>query len=374
MSDPFPLDVDLLRRVLDYVNLGVYITDRDRRIVLWNRKATEITGYREADLVGKACREDILSHVDKDGHRLCSTRLCPLFRAMEVDRESAEPVLVYAKCADGRRVAVATSVAPLHDGAGHVIGGIETFRDETGRIRNLESAKRIQRHLMPESLPEVGPIRFDVLYYPHDLIGGDFYDILPLSDGRYGFMVADVMGHGVSAALYTMWLKSLGQSLIDRAHDPAAFMTALNHQLCRFVIEGSFATAFYGVVDTTTCEVTYANGGHPPPLHYQAGPGRVTELAGGDLPLGVADDEAYQCAAVALEPGDLLLGFTDGVAEVDDRDGNMLGPAGLAALLTHEAPRPPQGRLERIYRQVLETCRDVSLSDDVLLLSVAREP
>ena len=373
MSDVFPLDLDPLRRVLNYLNLGVYVTDLDRHIVLWNRKAEQITGYHERDILGKACRDNVLEHVDKDGHRLCSSRLCPLFRAMQVGKESLEPVLVYAKTADGRRVAVSTSVAPLYDDAGEVIGGIETFRDETDRIHNLESAKRIQRHLMPQSLPQADSVRFDVCYYPHDLIGGDFYDVLPLDAGRYGFMVADVTGHGVSAALYTMWLKSLGQSLIRHATEPAAFLGALNHELSRFVVEGSFATAFYGVVDTNTGEVAYTNAGQPHPLHFSAQQGTAAELSACGVPLGIDADETYDAADLTLQPGDLLLCFTDGIVEVDDRQGRMLGTTGLATLLTEALSAGPANLLDRLYRQVVATCGNVSLSDDVLLLSVARQ-
>ena len=180
MSDTFPLDVDMLLSVLNYLNLGIYITDRNRRVVLWNRKAEEITGYRAAEVVGTACHDEVLSHVDKDGHPLCSTRLCPLYRAMSVGKESREPVLIYARKADGGRVAVSVSVAPLCDDSGNIFGGIEAFRDETLRIRDLEFARKIQRHLLSQSLPAARKIRFDVLYYPHELIGGDFYDMRPL--------------------------------------------------------------------------------------------------------------------------------------------------------------------------------------------------
>ena len=97
MPESFPLDVDALLSVLNYLNMGVYITDRERRILLWNRKAEEITGYSAESVVGKACHEQVLNHVDKDNHPLCSTDLCPLHRAISLEKESDEPVLVYAK-------------------------------------------------------------------------------------------------------------------------------------------------------------------------------------------------------------------------------------------------------------------------------------
>ena len=372
-SKEFPLDVNELLRVLNYLNLGVYVTDLERRIILWNRKAEEITGHRAEDVVGKACHEDILSHVDDAGRKLCTTRLCPLHRAMTVGKESSEPILVYAQKAAGGRVALSVMTAPLVDDAGNVIGGIEAFRDETANIRDLEFARKIQRHLMPTTLPESGDIRFDVRYYPHSLVGGDFYDLRLLEQDRYGLLIADVRGHGVSAALYTMWLRSLEESLIGLAMNAAEFVTALNREMSRFVVAESFATAFYGVVDTERDEISYCNAGHPPPLHFHRSTGEITELDVHGMPLGIVGDEAYEASTVSLEAGDAVLCYTDGITEARIAQGKMLGTAGLARLLREETKQDGAELLERIYRRALEASSEVSFEDDVLLFSVSRK-
>ena len=108
MANDFPLDVDALLRVLNYLNIGVYITDLDRRMILWNRKAEEITGHKAADVVGKHCRDNVLCHVDKYGNVLCLTHLCPLLRAIQTGSESKQPVLVFGQKAGGGRVALST--------------------------------------------------------------------------------------------------------------------------------------------------------------------------------------------------------------------------------------------------------------------------
>ena len=370
MPDTFPLDVNALLPVLNYLNLGVYITDLQRRIVLWNRKAEEMTGYPAADVVGKACHDDVLCHVDKNGQPLCSTRLCPLHRAIVTNSESSEPVLLYAKKSDWQRVALSVSVAPLRDEAGRVIGGIEAFRDETLQVRDLEFAKTIQQHLLPQSLPAAANIAFDVGYYPHDLIGGDFYDVRDLGENRHGVLVADVRGHGVSAALYTMWLKSLSESLSANAAAPGDFMTALNRELSRFVVDESFATAFYAVVDAARGAIAYSNAGHPGPLHFHAAADEVAALETHDMPLGMWEEETYESATVTLKPGDLLLCYTDGVTESLDKQGDMLGEEGLTKLLREEISKGAANLLERLYRKVLDNCGSVSLGDDVLLLSI----
>jgi len=375
-SYSFPLDVNALLSVLNHLNQGVYVTDRERRIVLWNRKAEEITGYRAADIVGKACHQQVLCHTDKDGHPLCSTGLCPLFRAIRLGKESRHPVLVYARRADGSRVAVSVSVGPIRNQAGEVVGGIETFRDVTESISDLEFARKIQQYLLPPAPEPTGRLRFDVRYYPLDLVGGDFYDIRPLGEDRFGILVADVSGHGVSAALYTMWLKSLEETLSADAAEPDRFLSGINRELSRFVLAESFATAFYGVVSAGSdgCSLRYSNAGHPTPLHFHAARGEVTELEIHGMPLGIIGAQGYPAATASLEPGDLLLCYTDGVTEVIDRNGDMIGPEGLAARLTRGLAGPESHLLERLYTEIKEACGDVSLPDDVLLLSVRHQP
>ncbi len=377
MEKDFPLELDTLQSVLDHLNLGVYITDVNRRIVLWNRKAEEITGYQAADVVGRACHENVLVHTDKDGHNLCHSDHCPLYRSMELDRESAEPVLVYARTASGGRVAVTTSVAPLRTSDGKVIGGIETFRDETRNLRDLEFAQKIQRNLLPDTVPELRGYVFDRRYYPHDLIGGDFYDIFPIEGSNYGLLLADVSGHGVSAALYTMQLKSMARGWGSIAGSPGEFMAALNADLAEFVVAEAFATAFYAVLDVAKGELTFANAGHPHPLHYRWAEGSAAELTGEGVPLGILSGQDYQRHTAALAPGDLVLLYTDGAVEVPDRSGQMLGTDGLAELVVEELDArelPREDLLERLYERIEARCAAVSLPDDLTLLSLSRSP
>ena len=372
MSESFPLDVSALNSVLNYLNLGVYITDRDRRIILWNRKAEEITGYKADQVVGRACRDNVLVHIDKEGHALCSCSLCPLHRAMNLNRESAEPMLLYARKVDGSRVAVSVSVAPLRDAQGNVIGGIETFRDETALVRDMEFARKVQQRLFPDPLPTPRGIAFDVRYYAHDLVGGDFYDVLKIDNDRYGVLVADVRGHGVSAALYTMWLKSLEDSQKAAANDAGGFLTRLNRELSRFVVNDSFATAFYAVVNAATGRVQYSNAGHPSPLLWRAAAKATDKLDVHGMPLGISATEEYLATTLQLDPGDLLLCYTDGATEVSGADGQLLDAAGLAKIFERQVKLGPANLLERIYRLVLSHSNAVALKDDVLLLSVKR--
>ena len=371
--EEFPLDVDAMLRVLNHLNAGVYITDTERRIILWNQHAEKITGYQADEVVGKACHEEVLCHVDKNGQRLCSTDLCPLYRSIQTGTASQEPILVYAHQKNKLKLAVSVSVAPLRNDAGNIIGGIEIFQDESTSIADLELARHIQQSLLPSSLPQADEILFDVRYLPHNLVGGDFYDFHELGSGRYGILVADVCGHGVSAALYTMWLKNLTNRFFKKTNTPAEFIKALNDELNNLLlVRGSFITLFYGIFDTNTGQLIYANAGHTPPLslnnHSEKPEHTRTAITG--PPLGIVKDQDYDNESLALLPGDLLLCYTDGITETFDEKGQPLGIDGLGYLLEKEAARLDDNLLDRLQQSIMDRSAGVSFTDDVLLLSL----
>lgn len=126
--------------ILEQITDGVYITDKERKILFWNRACEEITGYLADEVTGKRCADGILEHVDMSGNKICSTDLCPLHRAMITGKPSQTPLTVRAKHKDGRRVIVEVSVAPVFDISGKVIGGVEMFRDVSRKIA-LEEEK-----------------------------------------------------------------------------------------------------------------------------------------------------------------------------------------------------------------------------------------
>jgi phosphoserine phosphatase RsbU/P len=368
----FPMDTDLLLSAFDQLNVGVYVTDLDRQIILWNRKAEQITGYPASAVVGMACHENVLVHVDKDGHELCHSGHCPLYRAMEVGRASTTPVLVYAQTASGRRVAVSVSVAPLRNTSGQVVGGIELFHDETEQLHDLEFAQRIQKSQLPASIPETDALKFDVRYYPFGLVGGDFYDVRQVSEDQYGILLADVSGHGISAALYTMQLRTIAEDCWQVGADPAAFLAKANHALSAFALDEIFATALYLVIDERSGRVAYASAGHPPPLRLPADGGPSTKLAASGAPLGIIADMEYESVESQFEPGDMLLAYTDGATEVTDAQGGFLGEDGLARFALEERRNGDTDVLKRIYVRIKQACAEVSLADDLTLLSVAR--
>ena len=142
LEDSFLSNSENFKRTLLSVNDGVYMTDRERRIVFWNPACERITGYPAGDVLGKKCSDNILSHVDMNGNSLCDSRLCPLYQSMEKGVPGESPVLVRARRSDGTRVSAEVSVAPLFGDDGVVIGGVEVFRDVTEKQKLAEIKSR----------------------------------------------------------------------------------------------------------------------------------------------------------------------------------------------------------------------------------------
>lgn len=135
-------NVQNFKHTLLSVNDGVYLTDRDRRIIFWNRACEAITGYSAGEVLGRRCLDNILNHVDMNGNRLCETDLCPLHRSIITGVPGHKPAMVRALRRDGSRLTVEVSVAPLFGEGGDVIGGVEVFRDVTEKQQLAEMKAR----------------------------------------------------------------------------------------------------------------------------------------------------------------------------------------------------------------------------------------
>ncbi|MCL6638113.1 MAG: PAS domain-containing sensor histidine kinase [Firmicutes bacterium] len=142
LADTFLSKGENFKRTLLSINDGVYMTDRERRIIFWNRACERITGYSARQVLGRRCSDNILNHVDSYGNRLCESDLCPLYRSMTTGQPGEKPLLVRAMREDGSRAVVEVNVAPLLEEDGSVIGGVEVFRDVTEKQELAEMKAR----------------------------------------------------------------------------------------------------------------------------------------------------------------------------------------------------------------------------------------
>lgn len=190
----------------------------------------------------------------------------------------------------------------------------------------------------PGSAPGAGALRFAHRYLAASTLGGDFFSILPLGPRACGVLVCDVMGHGVRAGLLTALVRGVVDEIGRSATDPAHVLGEINRSLMPVVEQTGqpvFATAFYGVIDLDQRTLAHASAGHPPPLiRRQAGTIERLAAADPEPAAGLIADFAYTTTRTAFVPGDLLLGYTDGVIEASNDAGVQFGEERLAAALT----------------------------------------
>jgi sigma-B regulation protein RsbU (phosphoserine phosphatase) len=282
---------------------------------------------------------------------------------------STVPIVVFAQGKEGRRIPMLVTVAPIHDSAGEIIGGVETFRDVSALLSDLEKAKRIQALSLETNLPEDPRIRFATYYVPHDFVGGDYFSLKRLDPDHYGFLLADVMGHGVAAALYTMYMSSLWDRYCDLLFKPAMFAQRVNQELERVVKGESFATALCGIIDARRRRLCSVSAGGPPGLAIRTS-GAVEELESSGLPFGMVADASYEEMEVSFEDQECLLLFSDGVTEVHNARGEMLGVQGMIRLLKELGYPAADLQISAIEKQILIYSNEIRLPDDLTFIEV----
>ena len=359
-----------IKDIFDSLSEGVYVCDLERRITYWSKSAERITGWTAEEVVGRQCFDNVLCHVDKDGHKLCGEEYCPLHRAMITGAGTQGSLLVFARSRDGGRVPMQVSTAPIRNEAGEVIGGVETFRDASGEIHDLQKAKAIQGLALQHDLPEDPRIKFTTHYIPHGIVGGDYYAIEKLDDDRYGLMLADVTGHGIPAALYTMHLSQLWERFRDDITTPIEFTSKVNNELAKAIKSASsFATAVCCLIDLKNRVFRFAGAGGPPVLLLHAD-GTHERLENPGFPLAVMADAEYEETTANVRDGDRLVLFSDGAVEIMDAAGNQLGIDGFLAVL-RSLGYPEAGiRMDALEEELLRFSNAIRLPDDLTLIEI----
>ena len=257
--------------------------------------------------------------------------------------------------------AIASEAASILDNARLV----DRERQRQRLEQEISIARDIQQALLPCRLRDFPHLAITGSSSPCLAVGGDYFDVFPLSDNRTAFLIADVSGKGLGAALLTTMLQG-ALSGMKMGANPADVFCHINRFLCEHSEVGRYATMFFGILDREG-RLEFVNAGHLPPLLLRAG--EVDEpFTEGGFPVGLIPDASYVASCVALRPGDTLVLYSDGVTEAMDPDHEMFGVSRLRELLVgkHEAP------LETLKNSILESVqafsRGASQADDITLL------
>ena len=246
-------------------------------------------------------------------------------------------------------------------------------RDKLVVLQNeLDVARQMQQSILPTRFPQgLGYSVYGKMEAARN-VGGDFYDVLPLDDGRIGLAIADVSDKGVPAALFMMASRTLLKSIAMEHSDPSQVLKELNELLEEDNEEGMFVTLVYGVYDPSTRELTYANGGHNSPLVvHRDGSSILLPLTEG-MALGVEPEFHYAQNTVQLSPGDTVVFYTDGVTEAMNSEGELFGLERLPKLFGPSAsPQDPERANLVVFEAVNAFVGDTPQFDDITCLTLS---
>jgi phosphoserine phosphatase RsbU/P len=400
------LGQDLFRFLLANTPDQVYFKDLQGRFLQASRAVAQYMDVADPnDLIGKSdfdfWSEQTAKEAFDDEQRIIKTGQ-PMIGKVEK--------LVHG---DGRVTWDYTTKLPLKDSKGQIIGicGInkdftpikkmeDALAEERNRLQittaeleaknaqleaDLRMAREIQLALLPRDYPTLShfgksghsELTFAHCYRPAEAVGGDFFDIFPLSPTRAGIFICDVMGHGLRAALVTAIIRTLLEELRPMMQNPGRFLSALNLQLRAIlerVDEPFIATAFYLTVDTATKETQFANAGHPAPVRVRRNERLVEQiLPEGGKPgpgLGLFDDINFSTSHSAFERNDCILLFTDGLYEVECPEGEQFGLDAVLSSLKAHADLPAEKLFNTLLAEACEFSGKQEFDDDVCIVAV----
>jgi sigma-B regulation protein RsbU (phosphoserine phosphatase) len=393
------MENNLLDTVIDNLPDYIYVKDVDSRFILINKALSDmlgvvapgaVTGKTDADFFPP----EIAEHYTLDDRSTMQSGKPLLDRVETVIDEN------------GNERRLSTSKVPLRDRDDNIIGLVGMSRDVTQRVKaeeqlaryaeqlrlkneqiesdlnlahELQQAFLVQKYPVfpPGTSPEKSCISFFHHYQPSAILTGDSFEVLSISDYEAGVFICDVMGHGVRASLLTAVLRGLAQELKSIAHDPGAYLTAINRDLTEILRRAEtpmFASAIYMVADAMKGEIRFANAGHPDPLlvrRRQQDVVRIRTKGRKYHPaLGLMEQFTYSNEKHSLDDHDLIMLFTDGLYEVEGRDGEMFGQERLRKALRQRIMQSPPEMIDSLLSSIRDFAVEDEFSDDVCLVAV----
>jgi sigma-B regulation protein RsbU (phosphoserine phosphatase) len=233
----------------------------------------------------------------------------------------------------------------------------------------LKQAREIQEGLLPKELPQLTEFTVAGAWEPAQVVGGDYYDVIRLGKDKLAICIADVVGKGVAAALLMANVQASVRAFAAETASPAYVCSRINSVFCANIASGKFVTLFYGVLDASTRMLQYTNAGHLRPILIGSN-GNVKHLENDGALMGVFPDWKYENSTVELDPGNVLMLFTDGITEAMDSDGEEFGEERLI-----QAARNPVGQsIEDLQAHLLSSVKEFCnfrMRDDATLILLA---
>jgi len=394
----------LYHSLVETLPQNIFRKDREGRFTFVNQRFCQTVGRSATEIIGRTDFDlfpaELAAKYQNDDRAIMERN--EMFETIEENQPTK-----------GETLYVHVVKTPLHDAQGNVTGLQGIFWDISARKRaeeqvrvanaevarsrealrkrneqmeeDLKMAREIQQTMLPQIYPSFprdassrdSTFRFSHRYLPTGAVGGDYFNVLALSDTEAGIFICDVMGHGVRSALVAAMVRALVEEVKPLGSDPGRLLTQLNRDLCTILKHtGSptLTTAFYLVADATKRQFRYANAGHPKPLLVHSKTGTVdplTNASGKSKPaLGLFEDAVYTTSECPLTEGDMVVLFTDGLYEVEGANQQLY----TADMLVEAVRRRHRLSAGELFDQLLEEIREFALGhefmDDVCIVGV----
>ncbi len=373
-----------LADVIDFLPDATFAIDNQGKVLTWNRAMEKMTGAYAADMVCKGnfeyalpfygLRRPILADLVLQDNALVEKNYPGLQRegktlTSEIFIPTFGPTgsFIWAKA------------TPLYDSLGNIVGSIESIRDITDMRRTemtlerskseLRIASDIQRSFLPEKIPPLSGFDLAATFIPAMEVGGDFYDFIP-GEGKLGMVIADVSGKSVPAALFMALSRTIVRINATHHEKGTDVLEDANNMICADSRDGMFVTLFYGVLDSNSRSLVYANAGHPPPLLMRSGINVFEKLEVTGIALGAMGGAKYEERTVNLSSGDVLVLYTDGVTEAENRNKEQYGIERFRGTVCKSCQHCAQGILDNILADLSQFCEGQAQFDDITMVVV----
>ncbi len=238
----------------------------------------------------------------------------------------------------------------------------------------LRKARKVQESLLPANPPHLPGWDLAVLLEPAHETSGDFYDFLTLPDGSLGLVIADVTDKGTSAALFMALSRSLWRTFaINHPAEPELTMVDTNRRIVADTHGGLYITLLYGILNPQQAEFTYCSAGHHPALLMRAKDGSIEKLERTGIPLGVLEESTWKRESVRIEPGDVLVLYTDGITDAENTSDEFYGLVRLQEVLGRQRDKTAEEIRDAIREEVRRWVGKAAQFDDITLMVLVRE-
>ena len=373
-----------LNAVIEAAPVALVVCDTQARIVAFNSTARE--HYESLGILDRLGSDTPIStpwriaiHCD-DGRELAAEQL-PIMRSLGGERCYDEVLHYHPDPPLARKIACVNS-APIKNASGLVTGAVAAISDITQERRIQEQieesyqrehaiATKLQESFAARDLPEIQGFTYAQAYHPakdYAIVGGDFYDIFRTADGKYAVVMADVAGKGLNSVVYTAMSKFILRAYAFEDSDPACSLSRLNDALYSCTPPELFVTLVYGILDCHTRTFTYANAGHEHPLLRRQATGEARPLDVTGPAIALDKSFVYQTREETLEPGDMLVFYTDGITDAGTGQ-DRLGQKRLCELLAMCGDGCP-GEFVESALNLAQDYADGPLADDAAILAI----